>query len=132
MAGSISAPASHPHCVFSSRWGLQTEDRGVSVGTAAAGVGSQHVASAAARGGADGAAHAQFGGGLGLGFWFWGVFIGGCGLCFPVSVGVLTRSLGLALLLPPLQPAASNITGPASGTHINAPSDRRHDLDAVV
>lgn len=36
MVGTISGPASHQQCVFSSCSRLQTEERGVSVATAAA------------------------------------------------------------------------------------------------
>ena len=57
------------------------------------------VALAAAGGGAHGAAHAQFGGGLGLRFWigFWlgRVVVGGpgLGLSVPISAGVVAPGL---------------------------------------
>lgn len=82
MVGAVSAPASHPPPVL-----------GYKQKTAR--VGSDHMTSAAAWGGADGTTHAQFGGGLGLRvrFWFWGVFVCGSSFSFSVSVSIFARSL---------------------------------------
>lgn len=71
---------------------------------------ARDVALTAAGGGADGAAHAQFGGGLRLWlrirFWLGPVVVGGpaLGLPVPVSAGVVARGLGLTLLLTLFQP----------------------------
>lgn len=122
MVGTISGPASHQRCVLSSGSGLQTEERGVCVATAAARGSSLgwHMTSAAAGRRADGTTHAPFGGGLGLRVrsGFWGVFVRGCsfGLFFPVAVRIFTCSLRRALLTP-FQPATANTTQYNSTQH---------------
>lgn len=76
-----------------------------------------YAALAAARGGADRTAHAQFGGGLGLrlgvGFRLGCVIVGGpgFGLSIAVSAGVIAPGLWLTLLLTPFQPGTDGETG---------------------
>lgn len=129
MVGTISGPVSHQHrWLFLLFWatnrrkrricchGSSQRDLGPSLG--------DHMTSAAAGRRADGTTHAQFGGGLGLGvrFWFWGVFVHGCSfsLFILVTISILISSLWLTLLLPSFQPQISHNTKSSNNNRIES------------